>query len=766
MKYGMLWVMVVWLLAVTLAGCPGSDNGPDGDTPDGDVVDGDPDTPDGDQVDGDPDLPDGDQVDGDPDLPDGDKVDGDTDQPDGDKVDGDPDLPDGDVVDGDPDIADGDVVDGDPDIPDGDVVDGDPDLPDGDKVDGDPDLPDGDVVDGDPDIADGDVVDGDPDIADGDVVDGDPDIADGDGPDGDAPDGDWDVDGLCLEAGESAAISPDAPPCCGDLVEISCDAPNAQSVCEECEGTFFCAACGDDSCGAGENPCNCPQDCDFAQDCIEDGGSWAVTADAPDCCNGLTQIGCDAPNAQGICQGCTGSFYCTQCGNGECGPGETYCNCSSDCEAPLLCVEEGESGTVGPNALDCCDGLVSVGCSEPEGDPAECSECTGTYYCSRCGNDECGPGENECNCPADCEDGPSCIQEGGTTGMPGTGDCCEGLTAIDCSVLNPQTEQCEVCFAYNYCTLCGNGQCGPGENYCNCEQDCPLEPPCIQEGRAGTEGAGNPDCCEGLDHIDCDTYDVGTGSCQECTGSFYCTYCGNGSCDTRENECNCPEDCESGSTCIQEGEEVPNTTGAPNCCSGLYKIPCDFFDPDNEVCIECGVLNYCTRCGNGQCGENENQCNCPTDCDGTNQCVFEGEMEAIGPDQRECCQGLVAIGCDEPNLNGSCYGGCDEFFYCTYCGNGLCGPGENKCNCPQDCDGQTDCAGEGQRVYYGPNEVNCCTGLIEIGCDEADAFGNCLPCNDGFFCTNCGDRICGPGESKCNCPRDCGLKEDDDPVKP
>ena len=71
-------------------------------------------------------------------------------------------------------------------------------------------------------------------------------------------------------------------------------------------------------------------------ECIPEGGSGAVILDGPECCQGLTQIGCDQPDQFGNCslEPCVGSFYCANCGNGICGLGENKCNCPEDCEEP------------------------------------------------------------------------------------------------------------------------------------------------------------------------------------------------------------------------------------------------------------------------------------------------------------------------------------------------------------------------------------------------------------------------------------------------
>jgi|GEM_PF-3590870 len=65
-------------------------------------------------------------------------------------------------------------------------------------------------------------------------------------------------------------------------------------------------------------------------------------------------------------------------------------------------------------------------------------------------------------------------------------------------------------------------------------------------------------------------------------------------------------------------------------------------------------------------------------------CIPEGGSAAVVPGALECCPGLTAIGCSAPDEFGVCQE-CVGAFYCTKCGNGICGLGENKCNCPQDC---------------------------------------------------------------------------------
>lgn len=50
-----------------------------------------------------------------------------------------------------------------------------------------------------------------------------------------------------------------------------------------------------------------------------------------------------------------------------------------------------------------------------------------------------------------------------------------------------------------------------------------------------------------------------------------------------------------------------------------------------------------------------------------------------------CCEGLTRIAGTE-FTNGECVPSPLDVFYCTKCGDGSCGLGENKCNCPEDCE--------------------------------------------------------------------------------
>jgi len=137
----------------------------------------------------------------------------------------------------------------------------------------------------------------------------------------------------------------------------------------------------------------------------------------------------------------------------------------------------------------------------------------------------------------------------------------------------------------------------------------------------------------------------------------------------------CPNGCSNGA-CIQTTTTTTTTTiFCTNDFDCPTKMKCTSYScpacPTGAACAPC-MPNHCVDVG----------------------CVPEGGYipGAISPEYRnhmatECCQGLSAIepsqrfdqNCNRVPIAGEPSG------VCTKCGNGVCGPGENKCNCPQDC---------------------------------------------------------------------------------
>lgn len=140
----------------------------------------------------------------------------------------------------------------------------------------------------------------------------------------------------------------------------------------------------------------------------------------------------------------------------------------------------------------------------------------------------------------------------------------------------------------------------------------------------------------------------------------------------------CVWECESG--CVGEGEYVPVVPDAPECCEGLVKVSCDTPD-EHGKCQPCAGASVCTKCYDGVCGIGENKCNCPEDC---KTCLEIGEVFVDFDTQGKCCEGLVAKSDCELTYDGCSCPKC-PCHICLPCGDGLCGPFEHRCNCPEDC---------------------------------------------------------------------------------
>ncbi len=164
-----------------------------------------------------------------------------------------------------------------------------------------------------------------------------------------------------------------------------------------------------------------------------------------------------------------------------------------------------------------------------------------------------------------------------------------------------------------------------------------------------------------------------------------------------------------------------------------------------------------------------------SDCDGAIDeecCIPEGGEGPVAPGGPECCPGLVELARYFIE-DGSCTP-IVGVFVCTSCGDGMCGTGEDVCNCPEDC--VPEC-GNGL-CEPGEDSINCpedcmpvCgNGICEPGEDSINCPEDCMPvcgngiCEPGEDSINCpedcmpvcGNGICEPGEDPMNCPEDCG----------
>jgi len=111
-------------------------------------------------------------------------------------------------------------------------------------------------------------------------------------------------------------------------------------------------------------------------------------------------------------------------------------------------------------------------------------------------------------------------------------------------------------------------------------------------------------------------------------------------------------------------------------------------------------------------------------CDSNNpvSCIKEGEKGSMfddNPNNDVCCVGLGKVQDSYTTEEGVSYPmenpyyptkGCLLIrgnFVCTNCGDGKCGLGENKCNCPEDCGGEIVCTdSDGGKDYYAKGIVD------------------------------------------------------------
>ena len=138
----------------------------------------------------------------------------------------------------------------------------------------------------------------------------------------------------------------------------------------------------------------------------------------------------------------------------------------------------------------------------------------------------------------------------------------------------------------------------------------PVMMPCLHEGGFARDEMGALPCCEGLVRVEA-AEPAADGACAPQDNGYLCVRCGDGQCGLAENQCTCPADCMA-EACVGQGEELAEQ--GQRCCANLLSLECMVVGAE-LACLACAVpTTICSNCGNAECDEGENACNCPVDC--------------------------------------------------------------------------------------------------------------------------------------------------------
>lgn len=136
------------------------------------------------------------------------------------------------------------------------------------------------------------------------------------------------------------------------------------------------------------------------------------------------------------------------------------------------------------------------------------------------------------------------------------------------------------------------------------------------------------------------------------------------------------------------------------------------------------------------------------------QCVKDGETVSYANYQtKKCCAGLRAIDTTQTkDSNRQCVGAISPVYLCTSkCGDGVCGSGENSCNCKSDCEVGVTCIDSDGGLDYNVKGTATKEGWDDITdfCVDTTKLSESLCNNDGnpayaqYSCPNgCSDGAC------------------------
>ena len=288
---------------------------------------------------------------------------------------------------------------------------------------------------------------------------------------------------------------------------------------------------------------------------------------------------------------------------------------------------------------------------------------------------------------------------------------------------------------YNECILVDagsacthNSQCAWQNGVC-VEGSCECYPSCADRLPGEEDGCGG--CCSSCHGKECG--DDGCGGICKCEPGWQCD--GDQHCFDPCAGKECGDDGYGGSCgdCVAlYGEQYVCADCMCVCQPACAEKECGD-DACGGTCGTCPVGKSCQAgncqlvvCGDGQCGQGENKCNCPGDCTGGCAGCCAGTQCKAGTSNDDC--GKDAAACAACSDGKTC-----QNQVCTVkCGDGQCGPGEDKCNCPADCTG--GCAG-------------CCSGTQ---CKAGTSIGECG--KNGAVCANCSCKVCQNGQCVSSMP--------------
>ncbi len=381
-------------------------------------------------------------------------------------------------------------------------------------------------------------------------------------------------------------------------------------------------------------------------------------------------------------------------------PGEAVvpeCETHEDCQ--------GNVGDLDACEIALCDSVQHVCVVEARKNYTPCDDDDACTYESFCLDGICGGGSNY-----ECTDGNEC-----------TDDSCDPATG--CAFVNNAV----ACDDGNECTsgdVCSAGICfgQPGECPCESNLDCQMV---------------GGDLCS-YDEMDCvDGFCTVTGAVDVLCDNSQDGQCLKNLCNPATGECELEElggTCSDGSTCT-----VGDVCQAGDCLPGANKCECES-DMDCAGFEDGNLCNGTLACIEGLCAADPATLVVCSD-DGLGQC----EVSKCNP-----ATGVCGVAGKSDGVV------CDDGDACTatdVCINGLCLGSAGSCDDGNDCTEDT-CSADG----------GCLNApLSDVACDDGNACTGGDLCVEGAcvggenVCGDCGDSVCGEGESCESCPDDCGL---------